>query len=201
MKIYLKKFLILFTFLILNASAFGHPHVFIENAFTFVFDDTGLAGIRIKWILDEMFSASIIMDYDWNNNKIFEEKEIKAVERGAFINLKNFNYFMHITANNSDLKISYVTGFKAEIFGDRVVYYFFIPLNIKVESIKKILGAGCYDNTYFCDIAYSKADPVKLENASLYECSWDIVDDKKNAYWAGFIIPKIILLQFRKKNE
>ncbi len=197
MRIYLPKMLPLIFLLTAHTFTFAHPHVFIDNSFTFVFDDKGLSGIRMRWVLDEMFSASIIMDYDRNNNKIFEENEIKAVGRGAFYNLKHYNYFMHITVDNKNVRINSVTGFKAEITAGRVVYYFFIPLNIDAGLMDKIVGVGCYDNTYFCDITYVKDTPVKLENASAYTCSWDIVDDKKNAYWGGYIIPKIIVLQFK----
>ena len=200
MRVNIQKTIIIFIFLFLNISAFSHPHVFIENAFTFIFDDNNLSGIRIKWIFDEMFSASIIMDFDSNRNNIFEENEIKEVEQGAFSNLANYNYYLYITIDNTKFSISEIKDFKAEITDNRIVYYFFIPLNIKAEKNRKKIQTGCYDNTYFCYVFNSEIEPVKLENNSHFECSWEIIEDKKNVYWVT-IIPKVVALKFRIRNE
>jgi ABC-type uncharacterized transport system substrate-binding protein len=196
-----KRVLFYFVFFLLSTFVFAHPHVFIESSFIFVFNSTGLSGIQVKWILDEMFSSTIMMDYDRNRNNFFEESEIKAVEQGAFANLRNYNYFLHIQCDYVNNSVSYVTNFKAEITNNRVVYYFFVPLGIKAKAAGSLISVGCYDQTYFCDISYAKGAPVRLRDSSRYACSWKIVDDKKNAYWGGFIIPKIVLLEFRKKDE
>jgi ABC-type uncharacterized transport system substrate-binding protein len=201
MKINVQRIFFVIIFLIIHTFVFAHPHVFIENSFIFVFNDAGMSGVQIKWVLDEMFSATIIMDYDWNNNRFFEESEIKAVERGAFTNLKHYNYFLHIQCDYVNRTIAYVTNFKAEIADNSVIYYFFVPLDIKAAAAGRLISVGCYDQTYFCDISYAKVAPVRLQGNSHYECSWQIVEDKKNAYWGGFIIPKIVSLKFRKKNE
>lgn len=39
MRVNIQKTVMILFFLFLNISAFSHPHVFIDNAFTFIFDD------------------------------------------------------------------------------------------------------------------------------------------------------------------
>ena len=56
---------------------YAHPHVFIENRLTIVFDSKGLAGIEVKWVFDEFFSNMIVTDYDQNRNHKLENAEIK----------------------------------------------------------------------------------------------------------------------------
>lgn len=199
MRVIIQKAVIILIFLFPNISAFSHPHVFIDNAFTFIFDDNSLAGIRVKWIFDEMFSASVIMDFDINRNNIFEENEIKAVEQGAFSNLKNYNYYLYITIDNIQSTIPAIQDFTAEIENNRIVYYFFIPLNIKADIKERKLQAGSYDNSYFCYVYNSETEPVKVENSSPFECSWEIIEDKENVYWVT-IIPKVVVLKFRNKD-
>ena len=80
-------------------SAFPHPHVFIDNTVAIVFDGEGLAGFRLYWLFDEMFSNMLIHDYDKNGDGKFEEGEIKGLKRGAFSNLKKFNYFIRLKVN------------------------------------------------------------------------------------------------------
>ncbi|MBN1695878.1 MAG: DUF1007 family protein [Spirochaetales bacterium] len=178
-----------------------HPHVFIENKFTFVFDETGLDGIRVTWIFDEMFSASVIMDYDDNGNNIFERNESKAVEEGAFSNLINYNYFMHINVNNRRKKIiTSVKDFKAEISGSTLVYTFFVPLHVKAVSKDQVIKAGSYDKSYFCCVFNAEVDPFVAEKSERFECSLRVIEDKENVYWVT-IIPKVAVLHLRLNDE
>jgi ABC-type uncharacterized transport system substrate-binding protein len=181
--------------------AWCHPHVFIENSFTFVFSEGRLEGLSVTWVFDEMFSASIIMENDRNRNGAFEEKEIRAVERGAFANLRNFNYFLFLDSGGSRMKIKAVRDFRAEILGRKLVYHFFVPLNIAVRAGSTVFRAGCFDNTYFCDVSYAKDDPVTVETDAQTVVSWELVKDKKNAYWGGTIVPRVVHLQFRLTDE
>ncbi|MBN2352427.1 MAG: DUF1007 family protein [Spirochaetales bacterium] len=179
----------------------AHPHVFIENSFTFMFGGGRLKGIAVTWIFDEMFSASIIVDNDRNRNGKFEARESKAIEEGAFSNLKNFNYFLFIDAGRGRLKIQAVRDFHPEILGKRLVYRFFVPFDVDAGAAGKTLAAGCFDSTYFCDVTYAAIDPVTVEADELTSVSWDLVKDKKNAYWGGTIVPRVVRLKFRLKNE
>jgi ABC-type uncharacterized transport system substrate-binding protein len=200
MKVFIKIAVIVLIIFLPAISLFSHPHVFIENSFAFIFDDNNLEGIRVKWVFDEMFSASVIMDFDIDRNNIFEGKEIKAVEEGAFSNLENYHYYLYVTIGNTQSTVSTIQDFTAEIKNNRIIYYFFVPLDIKSENKEKRVQVGCYDNTYFCHVYNSETDPVILENNSGLECSWEIVEDKDNVYWVT-IIPEVVVLQFRMKNE
>ncbi|MBW7957044.1 MAG: DUF1007 family protein [Deltaproteobacteria bacterium] len=80
----------------LAPSAWSHPHMSIDNSVTAVFDANGLAGFRLEWTFDEMSSSIFILDFDVNKNGRLEKSEIAALEKGAFSNLKNFEYFTNI---------------------------------------------------------------------------------------------------------
>ena len=58
----------------------AHPHVFIRNTLTFVFDENGLKGIEQRWVFDEMFSAGIIFDYDTDANGSFDPVETSITQ-------------------------------------------------------------------------------------------------------------------------
>jgi ABC-type uncharacterized transport system substrate-binding protein len=194
---HLKKYFIFIIFLLLSLSVYAHPHIFMENTFTFVFSSTKLEGIKVKWIFDEMFSASIIMDFDFNGNRFFEADEIAAIESGAFSNLANYDYFLHIQINGADYKITSVSNFDVEIDDNRIIYYFFLPLNLNVQSGYNYLSAGCYDNTYFCSILDPDSSSVITENIYNFDCSYEIIEDLENTYWET-ITPRIVFLKYRK---
>ncbi|MBN1412354.1 MAG: DUF1007 family protein [Spirochaetales bacterium] len=198
MKHRIKKLLLFFLLFLCNTYIFSHPHIFIENSFDFVFNKDS-TGITITWVFDEMFSASILMDFDKNKNRIIEEKEMKKIEKDAFSNLKNYGYFLHISVDNKKYGIKSIENFKAEVEGDKIVYRFFVPVKLDSTSKEHLLLAGCYDSTYYCHISYADEKPVMLSVDADMDCSWEIIKDKNNAYWGNTIIPEVVYLRFRKK--
>jgi len=43
--------------------SFSHPHVFMTQQITSVFDDKGVAGFKIRWEFDDMFSSMYMGSY------------------------------------------------------------------------------------------------------------------------------------------
>jgi len=86
MKYRLSVSLVFATFLLscFSQTSFSHPHAFIDNKLTMIFDNEGFAGIRVEWVFDEFFSSMITGDYDRNQNNILENSEIDAIEKEAF---------------------------------------------------------------------------------------------------------------------
>ena len=179
--------------------SWGHPHVFAHTAVDVVFDDKGLAGFRIRWVFDEMFSSMITMEFDRNGNRRFEPSEVAEVEAGAFSNLKSFGYFTHITINRKPFDVVYVTDFNAEIKGDKMLYTFFVPCHVSAGSGFKRLGLSIYDPEFYCSIFLIK-DPVSYENEEGLDISYKIEENPEKVYYFGQIIPREIVLRFRKKK-
>lgn len=73
-----------------------HPHVFIVQRLNLVFDENGLAGIKVRWKMDDMFASMIAEDHDQNRNGTLEPGEVRSVRENAFIFIKEFNFFTFI---------------------------------------------------------------------------------------------------------
>ena len=94
LRVKLKGFLyFFFVFLLYATKTLSHPHIFVDCTLSFVFDENGFAGIKERWVFDEMFSSMILNDFDKDRNLSLDSQEIVAIKKGAFSNLKNFNYF------------------------------------------------------------------------------------------------------------
>ncbi len=177
-------------------TGFAHPHVFIKTSLGFKFAGGRLEGLHVTWAFDEMFSAPVIMENDRNRNNRFDENEIKMVQQNAFSNLSNYNYFLFVDSGGDRMKIYTVNDFRAEIQGRKVVYRFVVPLTVAAGKAKRTVRVGCFDSTYFCDVTYDKADPVRVETDDRICASWKMVKDKKHAYWGGTIVPLVVHLTF-----
>jgi len=209
-KIKLKGFFCLFCILFFwPGKSFAHPHVFVDCTLTFIFDQNGFAGVKKRWVFDEMFSSMILNDFDKDRNLSLDPQEIAAIKKGAFANLKNFNYFTHIQINGKDFKVEFVTDFNAEVelFTDFVgeveksslVYTFFVPCHVKANHHFKQIRIAVFDKEYYTDIALSPGQLSFEEKKGLFfiQCSNDLAHDL--TYYYGQVVPEAIVLKFKKK--
>lgn len=204
--LFLKKTWILVTALGLlivlgiTVKALGHAHVWISGALIINFDEQGMSGFRQEWVMDEMFSAMLIHDHDKNMNKKFEPAEVKDLYENAFTNLKNFDFFTRVKIDGKTFAVKYVKDFDAMIIKDIVVYHFFVPCHIKADKKDKEIRIAVYDESFYTNFTILK-DQVFLENASGYDCRYEIKKNKDDAFYYGQVYPEEIILKFRIKNE
>lgn len=190
----------LLTLFPMKAEVFGHAHVWIHNGIIVHFDKNGLAGFKEEWVFDEMFSHMIIHDFDRNQNGRFEPFETSEIYKGAFSNLKNFNYFTHVKINGKSFKVSFVKDFKAKIVKNRVVYHFFVPCHVKATSSFKEIRISIYDESFYTSITLLK-DQIFFENDSPYQYLHKVETNTNEPYYFGQVFAEEVVLRFRKKNE
>ena len=184
----------------LQARVPAHAHVWITNGIIFYFDKQGLAGFKVEWVFDEMFSNMIIHDYDENRNGALEPAEIKRVEKGAFSNLKEFAYFLHVKIDKKEFKVRFVKDFNAKIVTDRVVYHFLVPCHVKAGPSPKKISIGIYDESFYTQINLLK-DQIFFENNDCCDFQHSVELNKDEPYYYGQVYPEEIVLVFKKKND
>lgn len=163
-KVYI-SLVVLFLFFVAPDSVFSHPHMFIDTEITFLFDPGELKGFWVEWYFDEMFTASIRLDYDFNRNGRFEAGEVREIRDNAFVNLQNYHYFITIFHNKGSHEVTEVEDFSAWLEDDRLVYRFFVPYEAEVSAVRQDLKLVVFDDSFFCDIVYLPEDPVHVEGA------------------------------------
>lgn len=164
----------LFGLLCVPSSLFSHPHMFIDSEVTFVFEEEEMQGFWIKWAFDEMFTASIRLDYDFNRDGSFSAEEVEAIRNNAFQNLANYNYFTTVYRGEDRYKVEDVSNFSAHLENDRLIYRFFVPYQVEVGSQRRDLRLVIFDDTFFCDIAYFEDDPVRVEGGDQIDFSSEL---------------------------
>jgi len=177
----------------------SHPHVFVESTLTMVFDKEGLAGIRVEWNFDEFFTSMIISDYDRNRNGKFESPEVAAIEKKAFSNLLNFDYFTFIRIDGRPFEVRYVRDFSAILTGGNLKYEFHIPCHVRAISKFKEFIISQYDPTYYTSVTLATDLPVRTEGDSGFEVSHRLAKNRKEAYYFGQVYPVEVILRFRLK--
>jgi ABC-type uncharacterized transport system substrate-binding protein len=66
------------------APAAAHPHVWVTDVTTFVFEGRQLVGLRHHWTFDEFFGSYVIEQHDVDGDGRFDPAETAALRQGAF---------------------------------------------------------------------------------------------------------------------
>ncbi|SAI71051.1 ABC-type uncharacterized transport system%2C periplasmic component [Bordetella ansorpii] len=86
------------------ASAWSHPHAWIDVRSTVLTSDTGLvAAIKEEWLFDELYTSYVVEETTENTKEAADSAARfagKAVE-----NLKPFGYFMKIRSDGRQIPI------------------------------------------------------------------------------------------------
>ncbi len=162
--------------LLYSGRAEAHPHMFLESRAEFAWKGQALSGVWLEWTLDGYFSADLIHGYDLDRNGVFDARETRELEKGAFANLRNYNYFTFIRVGKTRHNPSGVRDFSARQRNGAVIYRFFVDLS---RWPAEELFLAVYDYTFFCDIRYPDAGPVAFTSAEGVEASWEIVENRE----------------------
>ena len=172
--------------------------MFIESHVSIEFDEKGLAGFRMKWILDEMSGASFIMDYDTNQDGQFSPRETAILKKEAFDNLKEYNYMSHVAIDGRAFEVEWVKDFSASIEDNKLVYHFFIPCHVTAIEQNKRIQMAVYDDTFFIDFAIKK-EHVSFHNSDDYHHVFQLKKNLNKSYYFDQLHPLEIVLVFKKK--
>jgi ABC-type uncharacterized transport system substrate-binding protein len=178
--------------------AAAHPHVFIDNRVTFVFDAGRVTALRLHWVFDDVFSDTLLGQFDADGDGVFDELESKAVGKGVLPNLAMFHYFTYIFVDGKQLDPIEPKDFVASADEKRIVsFQMTVPLPQPLDPRNAALAAEVYDREYYVAVDLAQQDAVLLENADGVPCSAMLRDDTESAYFGGFVIPQEISLQCR----
>ncbi|GBC62437.1 DUF1007 domain-containing protein [Desulfonema ishimotonii] len=185
-------------FALLASDVFAHPHAFIVDRMTIVFDDQGMAGIRIQWNFDEFFSGMLAEDYDRDHDGRFSPEEVAVLKKEAFDNLAEYGYFSHIKIAGKPFPVKFVKNFEAVLEQGKMAYSFFIPCHVKATDRIKEIRIAQYDTTYYSAILYSESKPIVIENADGFEVTHKLAENPDETYYFEMLHPVEAVIRFRK---
>ena len=143
------------------SAALAHPHVFIVQYLDIVFEQKGLAGIRVHWQFDDMFASMIAEDHDRNRNGTLEPDEVQSVRQKAFTYIAEYGYFTAITIDGTKFPVTFIRDFKATLTDKKLAYASFSEVWTGFEPVNDGFANRClttwrpdlvlcliYDNKY-----------------------------------------------------
>lgn len=154
--------------LLASAPLRAHPHVFVDNAVSFVFSPRGLSGVRVHWLFDDMFGTMILEDFDLDKDGALSPGEVAAVKAGAFDNLVNFDYFTFVEVDGEPRRVRAVRDFRAGLQGGRLFYEFFVPCEVPAAGREHSVLLSVHDPEYYAEIYTPEDSTPGLEHVEAF---------------------------------
>jgi ABC-type uncharacterized transport system substrate-binding protein len=144
-----------------SGGAAAHPHVFAEAKMTLVLTPAGtVEKIQHHWVFDDLFSSTVIVEFDKNEDLKLDASELKEVQNTIVDSIGDYNYFQTISNNGADIKMARPPNLTASMDGTTLVIAFdsapekILPLHGKVSF-------GIYDPTFYTAIDFVEDGDIK----------------------------------------
>ena len=160
----------------MQSGIFAHPHIRLYSKIEAEYREDKCDGFWVEWKFDDFFSASVIKEFDKNRNGVFEDKEVKDIYGRAFINLKNYGYFIFLRKDKNRQHPKKVERFTAWQKDNLLYYKFYVPL--EGTDFTDDFHIAVLDRTYYCSIVYMD-NPVSVISKSGNMPAYEITNNKE----------------------
>jgi ABC-type uncharacterized transport system substrate-binding protein len=158
-------------------TAQAHPHVWIVYKTRVIAGKDGITAIELDWLFDKMFTEMAFDAAGVKKKKLFDDKDNAALQDKAFSNLKEYHYFVFLTADGTNVEPQGVENFKARTDNGQLDYTFTIKLPKPARSV----SFQQYDPTFYVDVSplmkRAPEDKNKKKGSMMQEENW--VEDEK----------------------
>jgi ABC-type uncharacterized transport system substrate-binding protein len=157
------------------APALAHPHIFAEARLEIVAGADGtVQELRNVWRFDEVFSSSVILDFDKNGDLKLDPHELAELGETIRTSLADYHYFSTVTLDGAQIGIK-----KPEVFHttmqDKQLMLIFAVKTEKPVPLKGKLTFGIYDPTMYTAIDFPTDKDLVLKGAGFEKCQHKVV--------------------------
>lgn len=151
------------TGLVLSASANAHPHVFAEARLDVVVDGDGtVKSLRHLWRFDDLFSSTVLVEFDQNGDLKLDDSELAEVSKTVFESLAEYGYFQLVSVDGKDVTMNAPAQLMANYENDQLIILF----ESEPQAALKLKGKvdfGVYDPTFYTAIDFTEDANMAVE--------------------------------------
>lgn len=160
----LKAGVALSTLLACTVPASVHPHVFAEARLDVVLgsDHQTVSALRHLWRFDDLFSSTVLMEFDANADLKLDDAELQEVASTIHASLAEFNYFQLVTVDGKDVKMKAPASIMANFENNQLIILF----ESQPETPIRLAGdirLGVYDPTFYTAIDFTEDANMAVE--------------------------------------
>lgn len=148
----------------LPGQANAHPHVFAEAQLriTLSADQSSVTSLQHFWRFDEIFSSTVMMEFDKNLDLQLDPSEMKLVSETVYASLADYNYFQIVTVNGKDVLMNSPPSLTTTFESDQLTVSFESKPN-KPLMLAGRIDFGVYDPTFYTAIDFLTDDNLVVD--------------------------------------
>lgn len=147
-----------------STPAWVHPHVFAEARLDVMLGaDQKVTALRHLWRFDDLFSSTVLVEFDANKDLRLDEAELEEVGSVVHQSLSEFNYFQIVTQDGKDVKMIPPERLIATLEDNQLIILFESKLS-EPTALKGKLDFGVYDPTFYTAIEFIDDANMAAEN-------------------------------------
>lgn len=132
----------------------AHPHIFAEASLeVMVGADRKVESLRHVWRFDDMFSSTVLLEFDANADLKLDEEELATVGSVVLESLAEFDYFQFVTSGGKDVAMSPPEQIVA-LFEDSQLIILFESRPVDKLVLDSVADFGVYDPTFYTAIDF-----------------------------------------------
>ncbi|WP_434711477.1 DUF1007 family protein [Rhizobium sp. YTUHZ045] len=157
------------------AAAFAHPHIFVEARLEVVAGaDGSVEELRNVWRFDEVFSSSVVMDFDKNTDLKLEPNELAQVGKTVKQSLADYDYYMNLTINGKSITVQQPDIIHVDYKNGQLLMFFAVKPAEKMP-LKGRLTFGVYDPTLYTSIDFPTDNELTTVGDGFKACKHQVV--------------------------
>lgn len=161
-------------FLVPGAAA-AHPHVFAEARLEVVAGDNGnIQELRNVWRFDEVFSSSVLLDFDKNANLKLDPDELVAIGKTVKESLADFDYYVNITQDGKKIEIAPPDIMHVD-FKEGQLLMFFAVKPATPMPLKGDMTFGVWDPTLYTSMDFATDNDLVLVGDAFKACQHKVI--------------------------
>src|SRR5690606_8830609 len=159
----------------LPGAVLAHPHIFAEARLEVVAADDGMVSeLRNVWRFDEVFSSSVLLDFDKNTNLKLDADELAELGEIMRASLADFDYFTTVTIDGKDMAIRRPEVINVS-FDDNQILIFFTVMPENPLPLKGKLAFGIYDPSMYTAIDFPTDEDLVAQGKAANACKRQVV--------------------------
>ncbi|WP_291008610.1 DUF1007 family protein [Hoeflea sp.] len=161
--------------LLAPAPALAHPHVFADARLEIETSADGhITELRNVWRFDEVFSSSVIMDFDMNSDLQLDAEELASIGDMVTQSLAEFDYYTTVTVNGKDIKTSLPETIKVDYQDGQLLMFFALVPEMSMPLRGKIT-VGVFDPTMYAALDFINDEDMAVTGGAVGQCTRTVV--------------------------
>ena len=146
-----------------SAPASAHPHVFIDAHVEIVGDEAAhFVALRNVWRFDELFSSSVVVDFDSNANGTLDGAELDAVAETIRGSIAEWGFYTFVELGSRDVKLKGPDVIHALYENGQLILFFEMPVTETVDLKDQSIKVSNFDESFFVAFDFPGDDAFQL---------------------------------------